>query len=149
MHELEKACFSLPWSLSQCEDAFSQKAFAAFGIWRGGQLAAYISLYHLEGEMEILNLAVMRQERRQGLGRRLLDMILQVGRKMGMQKAILEVRSSNQAAINLYRNAGFRLAGSRRRYYPDTGEDALIFQHGLEPPAASRDAGMSRRNMLQ
>lgn len=126
MADLEKRCFSLPWSEKQCLGALGQKAFAAFGLFGENGLAAYISIYHSVPEMEILNLAVAPERRRQGLGRRVLLMVLQVARKMGMQKVSLETRQNNAAAIALYESAGFVTVGRRPRYYPDTGEDALI-----------------------
>ena len=141
MWELERRCFTLPWSEDQCRAAFAQPAFAAFGLWEGPRLAAYISLYLLGapaspdyapcGELEILNLAVEPESRRRGLGRRLLLLALQAGRKMGMQKALLEVREHNVAALALYRACGFAEAGRRRRYYADTGEDALVLERPL------------------
>ena len=141
MWELERRCFTLPWSEDQCRAAFAQPAFAAFGLWAGPRLAAYISLYLLGapapspyapcGELEILNLAVEPESRRRGHGRRLLLLALQAGRKMGMQKALLEVREHNVAALGLYRACGFVRAGRRRRYYADTGEDALVLERPL------------------
>lgn len=131
MAELEHRCFSLPWTFAQCESALAQKAFAAFGLFADDALVAYISLYHAAGEMEILNLAVAPGRRRQGLGRRVLLMVLQVARKMGMQRVSLEVRQSNLAAIALYESAGFKSIGRRSHYYPDTGEDALIQEFKL------------------
>ena len=146
--ELERRCFSLPWSEEQCRAAFAQPAFAAFGLYDGARLVAYISLYHAGapagpsyapcGELEILNLAVEPTARRRGCGRRLLLLALQAGRKMGMQKAILEVREGNVAALALYRASGFVQAGRRRRYYADTGEDALVLERPLaKTPARS------------
>lgn len=144
MWELERRCFSLPWSEEQCRAAFGQGAFAAFGLWEGPRLVAYISLYLVGapappsyapcGELEILNLAVEPAARRRGCGRRLLRLALQAGRKMGMQKALLEVREHNGAALALYRACGFVLAGRRRRYYADTGEDALVLERPLAEP---------------
>ena len=126
MAGLEQACFSLPWSLAQCRQALIQKSFAAFGGWNNGVLIAYVSCYHILPEMEILNVAVLESERRKGIGRRLLGMVLQAGVKMGMQKATLEVRESNLPALRLYQSLGFEQCGQRRRYYPDTGENALV-----------------------
>ncbi|MDE5878545.1 MAG: ribosomal protein S18-alanine N-acetyltransferase, partial [Desulfovibrio sp.] len=143
--ELERRCFSLPWSEAQCRAAFGQPAFAAFGLWSAEALVAYISLYHAGapadasyppcGELEILNLAVAPAARRQGCGRRLLALALQAGRKVGMQKAILEVREGNHAALALYRTCGFVQVGRRRRYYADTGEDALVLERPLAETA--------------
>ena len=92
------------------------------------------------GELEILNLAVEPAARRRGCGRRLLLLALQAGRKMGMQKAILEVREGNVPALALYRASGFSETGRRRRYYADTGEDALVLECPLAEPAARAPA---------
>ena len=128
MHQLEQKCFSLPWSEEQCCQAFTQGSFAAFGLLKTATLIAYISVYHVHDEFEILNLAVDPLERRKGHGRRILQAVLQVADKMGMKKTVLEVRRSNFAAINLYESCGFELSGVRPRYYPDTNEDALILE---------------------
>ncbi len=93
----------------------------------GAELAAYISFYHTADELEILNLAVSPARRRQGLGRRVLAMALQVAEKMGIRKSLLEVRESNIPAIGLYESAGFRQMGRRRNYYRSPDEDALIY----------------------
>ena len=127
VRELEERCFSLPWTEQQCRSAFSQPSFAAFGLCRCRRLIAYISVYHVADEFEILNLGVLPEERRKGMGLRLLRTALQVARKMNMQEVRLEVRAGNLAAIALYRACGFSPVGRRPRYYPDTGEDALIY----------------------
>lgn len=133
--ELEKACFSLPWSLGQLRGAFSQKAFAAIGYFGPDGLCAYLSVYHAADEVEILNLAVLPAMRRRGIARTLLLSALQAASKMGMQKAWLEVRATNAPAISLYESCRFCRAGIRPRYYPDTGEDALVFCRDIKPAA--------------
>lgn len=128
MAVIERECFTLPWSEEQCRAAFGQKAFAAFGLGNGKTLAGYISIYHTEDELEILNLAVRPCLRRQGHGLRILRVALRLARKMDMHKVLLEVRDSNTPAISLYERCGFKRVGLRRKYYADTGEDALIYQ---------------------
>jgi hypothetical protein len=71
--------------------------------------------------------AVVAGERRRGVAPRFEDS-LREARTRGVERVTLEVRVSNFAAQGLYRRHGFRLAGLRRRYYRDTGEDALIMQ---------------------
>ena len=131
MHALEESCFSLPWSLAQCKSALDNNQFAAFGLFLVEKLFAYISFYHIIDEMEIINLAVVKDLRRQGYGRFLLSTALQAGQKMGMHKVSLEVRKYNQAAIKLYEGCGFALEGVRKHYYTDTGEDAFIYKKRL------------------
>ncbi len=131
MHELESICFSMPWTRSQCKGALAQDNFAALGLWQGKALVAYISFFHYGEEMEIINLAVHPFARRRGHGFHLLQALLQAGRKMGMQRVALEVRENNQAAISLYEKSGFGISGLRKKYYPDTGENALIYTFNL------------------
>jgi [ribosomal protein S18]-alanine N-acetyltransferase len=93
-------------------------------------------------EAHITILAVHPNFQRQGLGQWILCALLQKACDRGLERATLEVRISNQVALTLYQKFGFREAGRRRRYYQDTGEDALIlwrsglqrqeFQHELQ-----------------
>ena len=127
MHELEKRCFTQPWTEKQCRAAFEQKAFVALGLLQEQKLVAYVSFYHSVDDLEILNLAVCPEKRRSGIGRRMLNQVLQVAAKMDIQRVLLEVRRGNHPAIMLYESCGFRPAGVRLCYYSDTKEDALIY----------------------
>ena len=131
MYEMERRCFPLPWSQEQCAAAFGQKAFAALGIFRHEALVGYISVYHTVDELEILNLAVLPEERRRGYGRRLLCLALRLARKVAITKILLEVRVGNKPAICLYESCGFRREGVRKKYYTDTGEDALVYVRSI------------------
>ncbi|SDF37562.1 ribosomal-protein-alanine N-acetyltransferase [Desulfovibrio legallii] len=134
MAALESQCFALPWSAAQCRAAFSQRAFAALGLWEGPRLCGYISVYHTADELEILNLAVSPERRRQGLGRRLLQAALRLAAKGGIVNILLEVRAGNAPAVSLYESCGFQRVGLRKGYYADTGEDAHVYALAL--PAA-------------
>jgi ribosomal-protein-alanine N-acetyltransferase len=89
--------------------------------------------------MEILNLAVRPDRRRQGLGRHLLGHVLHLCDNMGIKRGYLEVRRSNDAARNLYQAYGFAEVGVRSKYYPDNREDAIIMR--LDFGAGSSPAG--------
>lgn len=122
----------MPWSAEQFRAAFEQKSFAAFGLRDSTGLVAYVSIYHAAGELEILNIAVAPAHRRRGYGKKMLSMMLQVAHKMGIQRAVLEVRMHNIPALALYKGIGFSQVGSRPHYYADTGEDAHIYQYVFE-----------------
>jgi [ribosomal protein S18]-alanine N-acetyltransferase len=77
-------------------------------------------------EAHIILLAVHPDYRRQGLGRRLLVAMLDRAREINMVRATLEVRTSNQPAIDLYTQLGFKIAGTRHKYYQNPIEDALV-----------------------
>ncbi len=81
-------------------------------------------------EAHITILAVDPAYPRQGLGQAMLYTLLKAAHDRGLERATLEVRASNQAAIALYEKFGFQEAGRRKRYYQDTGEDALILWRG-------------------
>jgi [ribosomal protein S18]-alanine N-acetyltransferase len=85
-------------------------------------------------EAHITLLAVEPAHQRQGLGQLMLYALLQSSIERGLERATLEVRSSNQAALALYQQFGFSPVGERRRYYPD-GEDAtILWLGGLHRP---------------
>lgn len=86
-------------------------------------------------ELEILNLAVAPARRRRGLGRRLVAEALARGRARAAEKCWLEVRASNQAALEFYRALGFREHSRRRGYYRDPVEDAVICLRDLSCPS--------------
>lgn len=137
---LESACFSSAWSAEQYrlllrasgEAALrsgGQSPFLVLGMrLPDGTLAAYVtcSIAKASGELEIFNIAVAPQERRQGLGKTLLGALLSLASRLGLERALLEVRESNTAALALYRAMGFTPHGRRKAYYADTGEDALV-----------------------
>jgi ribosomal-protein-alanine N-acetyltransferase len=123
---LEKSCFPQPWSENQYRRGLLGNALRVLGIKEDRELLGYVSYYLVDSQAEIVNLAIVRSRRRQGLGRTLLAAMLQECREAGIMYIFLEVRRTNHAAIGLYAGSGFRRAGIRKGYYPDTGEDALV-----------------------
>ncbi|MBE9227107.1 ribosomal protein S18-alanine N-acetyltransferase [Phormidium sp. LEGE 05292] len=86
-------------------------------------------------EAHITIVAVCPDYQHQGLGQAMLLVLLSRARQRGLERATLEVKASNQPAISLYEKFGFKVAGRRRGYYQDTGEDALIlWLNGLHYP---------------
>jgi ribosomal-protein-alanine N-acetyltransferase len=77
-------------------------------------------------ELHILNLAGAPSYRRYGIARGLIKEAWRMARKQNCRTAWLEVRPSNTAALALYQSFGFTVVMTRKRYYSDTGEDALI-----------------------
>jgi ribosomal-protein-alanine N-acetyltransferase len=90
--------------------------------------ARYADIWHL------MNIAVDPAERRRGVATALLERMLH--RAGPEEPYTLEVRPSNEGAIALYERFGFRGAGTRKRYYRDTGEDALIMWRTTKNPSA-------------
>lgn len=131
--ELDKTCFGGLWSKvayqrelnspnSEIQGLFSQKT--------GEKLLGMGCFWSILEEAHITILAVNPQYHRQGVGAALLYSLIKTARDRNLERATLEVRVSNQAAISLYEKFGFKTAGRRRRYYNDNGEDALILWLG-------------------
>ena len=90
------------------------------------RVAAFCSCWVIVDELHINTIAVDMSRRRQGLGRALMQHILTAVAGEGVRRATLEVRRSNLAALRLYEDLGFEVAGVRKRYYTNPEEDALI-----------------------
>ena len=93
---------------------------------RRSKLAGYIVARLGADELHINNVAVRKDFRRRGIGRRLLNRILEEGKRSGAVTAYLELRAGNHAALALYQNCGFRVTSRRKKYYSDPVEDALV-----------------------
>ena len=89
-------------------------------------LAGYIVGRMGADELHVNNVAVRDRYRRRGLGRALLDRILQVGKRSGVPCVFLELRAGNLAALALYEECGFRVTACRSKYYSEPVEDALV-----------------------
>jgi len=95
---------------------------------RGGLILIRIAA----DEAEVLTLAVTPGARRNGFAGALLREAMEMLATLGAHSLFLEVSTSNPAALALYRKMGFVVAGSRRRYYPD-GSDAAVMRCALTP----------------
>jgi tRNA threonylcarbamoyladenosine biosynthesis protein TsaB len=126
--EVEREVFSDPWPESFFRSEMSQPPVYARLAEQGGELAGYAVAWLGSDPGHLGNLAVVPGRRRRGIARRLLVDVLERARALGCEALSLEVRVSNFAAQGLYRAHGFRLAGLRRGYYRDTGEDALMME---------------------
>lgn len=127
--DLESRCFDYHWSREQFLLGLEKEAFQVLGIRMKGVLVAYIAFSIIVDEMEILNLAVLPEYRRQGLAEKLLSSSFKMCVAFGVKKSFLDVKESNEAALRLYRKFGYKQYGVRKKYYPDTREDALLFRY--------------------
>ena len=91
-----------------------------------GKIIGYAGAWVILDESHITNIAVLKEHRGQGTGKRLTHGLLLYLSNLGAAYATLEVRRSNEIAQNLYKSLGFVQLGVRKRYYADNGEDALI-----------------------
>ena len=121
---IERRAFPTPWSLAMFVLELSKPGGQCLAVRRDGALTGYVICSRYEEVWHIMNVAVDPRELRQGIATALLENL--IGRLGEDARMTLEVRPSNHAAIALYEKFGFLAAGTRRRYYQDNGEDALI-----------------------
>jgi ribosomal-protein-alanine N-acetyltransferase len=89
-------------------------------------VAAFCAFWLVFDEIHINNVAVLPQFRGQGIGTTLMQHVLIEARRLGARRATLEVRASNRGALRLYERLGFYVAATRKHYYANPVEDALI-----------------------
>ncbi|PLZ99122.1 ribosomal-protein-alanine N-acetyltransferase [Fischerella thermalis CCMEE 5268] len=131
--ELDQACFSGLWTLDAYKrelDSPNSVLLGLFAPLSKVKLLAMGCFWSILEEAHITILAVHPQYQRQGLGQAILYFLLKTAYELGLERATLEVRVSNKAAISLYQKFGFKTAGQRRRYYKNNDEDALILWLG-------------------
>jgi ribosomal-protein-alanine acetyltransferase len=92
----------------------------------GGTVLGFACAFAVADEVELQSLAVERSARGRGLGALLLEALLEWAGRQGYRSLHLEVRAGNAPALALYRRFGFAQTGTRRGYYQDNGEDALL-----------------------
>ena len=121
---IERRAFPTPWSLAMFVLELSKPGGICLAARRDGRLLGYVICSRFEDVWHLMNVAVEPLERRVRTATALIDGVLdRVGEEA---RLTLEVRPSNDGAIALYERFGVQPAGTRRRYYQDNGEDALI-----------------------
>lgn len=132
--EIENMCFTAPWSLGSFKYELRNKETILKAAVFENQVIGYVCLRTIMDVTHILNLAVSPEFRRMGIGSNLLHEALQelIRIKPDIEFITLEVRESNNAAINLYEKFGFRLIGKRTGYYQEPYEDAIIMGLKIE-----------------
>ena len=125
---VEQASYKFPWSIGIFRDCMLA-GYQGLVLDISGVIGGYAIMSIAAGEAHILNLCVHPEYQQMGYGGQLLGNILVEAERVGVERVFLEVRPSNEAAINLYRSAGFEQIGVRPSYYQANGsrEDAVIF----------------------
>ena len=131
--ELERVCFSDPWTAAGIRETIQYETARAFVAEDQDRIVGYVMARISGEEGEILDLAVRPELRRRGIGRRLLLSVWNALGSEGVRELYLEVRESNRAAIELYRGHGFRPVGLRPHYYRNPAEDAIVLRAALSP----------------
>lgn len=132
---IERICFAEPWSENALELFAGDGAFAFAAVSRDRVPLGYAGMLIAADEGQLLNLAVLPEARRQGIGAALLSALLSEAERRGLRSVSLEVRVSNQAAIRLYERFGFRSVGVRKHFYRHPAEDASVMIRDLSEPS--------------
>ena len=135
--ELERICFSTPWSRNMLAEELDN-ACSAFLVAEddAGRVVGYAGLQVILDEGYITNVAVRPECRRNGIAGKLLQVFLDFGQANHLAFLTLEVRASNYDAIALYGSRGFRSVGRRKNYYEHPKEDAIIMTKEFEDGTA-------------
>jgi [ribosomal protein S18]-alanine N-acetyltransferase len=168
--ELDRLCFGGLWSIEAYQRELDSPNSDLLGLWtwetedsESGQnpagtgaqplqipptLIGIGCLWAILEEAHIIMLAIHPQFQRQGLGQALLLALLKSACDRQLERSTLEVRDSNLAAVSLYKKFGFKEAGRRKKYYEDTGEDALVmWRSGLEKPEFQRYLAVEKQEI--
>lgn len=130
--ELEKICFSDPWSEASVASELNNKLALWLVAMEDRRVAGYIGSQTVMDETDMMNVAVHPDFRRKGIAEALVNKLVEHLREMGSHCLTLEVRASNVPAITLYGKLGFSEIGRRKNYYRNPREDALILRKEWE-----------------
>ena len=131
---IEQASFSHPWTEGMILSELFDNPFAFSFVLRAGEnqtIVAYVFMRMVLEELHLMDLAVHPACRRRRIAEKLVQKVLCTAREKQVERIILEVRASNQAAQSLYKKFGFVQVGERRNYYFKPRENAFLFQYDL------------------
>ena len=129
---LEKECFSSPWSEEGLKSELDNNFARFFVAFSGDKIAGYIGSHNVLGEVYITNVAVFPEFRRKGVGKVLVEFLVNEMKAENAEFVTLEVRRSNQNAIFLYEKCGFQKVGERRNFYEKPIEDAILMTYYIK-----------------
>ncbi len=124
---IERVAFPSPWTLATFAGLLRRENTSLW-VAEAERVVGYAVVWVVEDQAELGNLAVAPAWRRKGLGRRLLEVVLDAMAGSGVRELFLEVRESNLNAQGLYGRHGFRQVGRRPGYYSNPKEDALVLR---------------------
>ena len=137
LYSIETAAHAHPWSLNLLRSSFRSPQ-RVYKLSRNGEIVGFAVVMCALDQWELLDIAISSKAQGQGLGRVLLEGLIEFAVAENAAEFFLEVRRSNLAATRLYRRCGFEQIGLRRSYYQASPgrEDAVIMKLGL-PPSVS------------
>jgi ribosomal-protein-alanine N-acetyltransferase len=138
IEKIERASYRTPWSRSMFAGELAKPSSISLGAFdpENQELLGYLIISRYVDAWHVMNLAVAPKHRRKHIAAGLLERLFVDTAGEGRRGYTLEVRVSNDVAIRLYEQAGFKARGVRRGYYTDNREDALIMWRDPEPAQA-------------
>jgi ribosomal-protein-alanine N-acetyltransferase len=135
IERIERDSYRTPWSRSMFAGELAKPSSLSLGAFEPetGELLGYLIISRYVDAWHVMNLAVAPAYRRRRIAASLLERLFDLTAGQDRRGYTLEVRVSNDVAIRLYEQAGFRPRGIRRGYYTDNREDALIMWRDPEP----------------
>lgn len=132
MARIERDSFDAPWSADEITKDVNAggNVYVAVAL-ADDERAGYAEIRMIAGEAQIYNIAIAPEFRREGIGEALLRHLIEKADDDGCKLVTLEVRGSNEAAMELYKKLGFREVGRRRGYYAKGSEDAVLMDLDL------------------
>lgn len=129
--EMEQQIFSDPWSEKSVLETVQQKQSVCFAAEKAGHLLGYLLAYQAADEAEIARIAVQKEVRRQGAAGKLMQALEHYCEEHKIEKLLLDVRESNEAARSFYTKNGFVEDGIRQGFYTNPSEDAVLMSRQL------------------
>lgn len=126
IEKTEKECFNVPWTYASLYEELSNDNSHFFVAFHDDSYAGYIGSYTAADECYIENLAVDTAFRNKGTASQLINTVIDYAKTADCRFVSLEVRPSNSVAAGIYKKAGFKEVGIRKKYYHNPEEDALI-----------------------
>jgi ribosomal-protein-alanine N-acetyltransferase len=131
---IETASYPTPWSRAMFTGELAKPSSLSVAAVEGDVLVGYVVISRYVDAWHIMNVAVASTHRRRGIASALLEHLFALTRDDMRRGYTLEVRVSNEPAIRLYERLGFAVRGTRRGYYTDNREDALIMWRDAGSP---------------
>lgn len=123
---IEKANFSIPWSIESFRESMELEHTIYLVAEEALNIMGYCGMYRVFNEGEIVNVAVAEAHRRKQVASKLLEQLFAESMELQVDNFFLEVRESNEAAIQLYKKLGFAEAGIRKNFYEKPRENAIF-----------------------
>lgn len=124
--EIEKICFSSPWSEEEIRATFSRLDSVYLVVEKDGAVIGYAAFFFVMDEANIINIGIKPEFRNQKAAENLMKLLFETAKHKSVAKIFLEVRESNKAALALYKKFGFKVEGIRKNFYSGPVENGIV-----------------------